>query len=244
MAAFARHPVVDGYDLSALRCSAAAARRSTPRSSAPPPRGWTASSPQGSASPRPARSSACPDFAEPERLRVGTCGQLVPGIEAQVVDGELWIRSPAIFSGYRDDPAATAATIDADGWLHTGDLGEIDADGYVHAHRPAQGADQGQRLPGRARRARGGARRATRRSPTPCVAGVPDERSGERPKAWVVVSGPFDASELYDYVEERVAPYKQLVAIEPIDELPRTMTGKLLRRVLLERERTELTVSP
>ncbi len=51
-------------------------------------------------------------------------------------------------------------------------------------------------------------------------------------------------SELYDYVEERVAPYKKLVAIEPIDELPRTMTGKLLRRVLLERERTEVAVSP
>ena len=73
-----------------------------------------------------------------------------------------------------------------------------------------------------------------------CVAGVPDERSGERPKAWVVVSGPFDTRELYEYVEERVAPYKKLVAIEPIDELPRTMTGKLLRRVLLERERTEV----
>ncbi len=76
-----------------------------------------------------------------------------------------------------------------------------------------------------------------------CVAGVPDERSGERPKAWVVVSGPCDTRELYEYVEERVAPYKKLVAIEPIDELPRTMTGKLLRRVLLERERTEVAMS-
>ena len=60
----------------------------------------------------------------------------------------------------------------------------------------------------------------------------------------MVASGPFDASDLHEYVDERVAPYKKLVAIEPIDELPRSMTGKLLRRVLLERERTEVALSP
>ena len=76
------------------------------------------------------------------------------------------------------------------------------------------------------------------------VAGVPDEAAGERPKAWIVTAGAVDEAELAEYVEAQVAPYKRLVAIEVVDELPRTMTGKLLRRVLLERERTAVAVSP
>jgi acyl-CoA synthetase (AMP-forming)/AMP-acid ligase II len=139
--------------------------------------------------------------------------------------------------------AATAATLDADGWLHTGDLGEVDDEGYVT-------------LTGRLKElikvsgfqvAPAELEAVLTSHPAiadVCVVGVPDERTGERPKAWVVVNGPFDAGDLYAYVEERVAPYKKLVAIEPIDELPRSLTGKLLRRVLLERERTEVAVSP
>jgi acyl-CoA synthetase (AMP-forming)/AMP-acid ligase II len=139
--------------------------------------------------------------------------------------------------------AATAATLDADGWLHTGDLGEVDDEGYVT-------------LTGRLKElikvsgfqvAPAELEAVLTSHPAiadACVVGVPDERTGERPKAWVVVNGPFDAGDLYAYVEERVAPYKKLVAIEPIDELPRSLTGKLLRRVLLERERTEVAVSP
>ena len=182
-------------------------------------------------------------LAEPARVRHGTAGVLLPGTEAQAVDGELWIRGPQLFSGYRDNPEATAATIDAAGWLHTGDLAEIDADGYVT-------------LTGRAKElikvsgfqvAPAELEAVLLGHPAiadACVAGVPDERSGERPKAWVVVSGPFDAGELYEYVEERVAPYKTLLDIEAVDELPRSMTGKLLRRVLVERERTEVAVAP
>ena len=53
---------------------------------------------------------AVPALAEPERIRVGTCGRLLPGTEAQVVDGEVWIRGPQLFQGYRDDADATAAS--------------------------------------------------------------------------------------------------------------------------------------
>ena len=67
---------------------------------------------------------------------------------------------------------------------------------------------------------------------------MPDEHDGERPKAFVVSRGPLDHEELIAYVAERVAPYKRLGAIEEIDELPRSLTGKLLRRVLVERERS------
>ena len=183
-------------------------------------------------------------LAEPERLRHGTTGVIVPGTEVQVVDDEIWVRGPQLFSGYRDDPDATAATLDADGWLHTGDLGHVDEDARIIHHRPAQGADQGPRLPGRARRARGRAHeppRGRRRG------GGRRARRGRRRAPEGVDRGERRRSTRRScsaYVEERVSPYKRLVAIEVIDELPRSMTGKLLRRVLLERERTEVAVSP
>lgn len=67
----------------------------------------------------------------PGRTRLGTVGQLIPGLEQKLApDGELLIRGPAVFAGYHRDPQATAETI-RDGWLHTGDVAHIDADGYV-----------------------------------------------------------------------------------------------------------------
>jgi acyl-CoA synthetase (AMP-forming)/AMP-acid ligase II len=242
VAAFARHPIVDGYDLSAMTLLASGGAPLDPglERAAAARMGCLVASGFGITEAGPLVS--CPVFTEPDGLRAGTCGQLIPGLEAQLVAGELWIRTPAAFSGYLDNDEATAATIDTDGWLHTGDLAELDDDGYVT-------------LTGRLKElikvsgfqvAPAELEAVLVSHPAvadACVAGVPDEHSGERPKAWVVVSGPCDTTELYAYVEERVAPYKKLVAIEPIDELPRTMTGKLLRRVLLERERTEVAMS-
>jgi long-subunit acyl-CoA synthetase (AMP-forming) len=65
-------------------------------------------------------------------LRVGTVGQPLPTVETHVADdGELLVRGPSIMVGYRNDPEKTAEAIDADGWLHTGDIVTVDADGYV-----------------------------------------------------------------------------------------------------------------
>ncbi len=181
-------------------------------------------------------------------MRPGSVGLLVGGTEARVVDpgsgaalpagedGEVWVRGPQLMAGYRDDPDATAATIDADGWLHTGDLGHIDEDGSIFL------VDRLKELI----KVRGyqvaPAELEAVLVTHPAVAdaaviGVPDERDGERPKAFVVSRGPLDREELSAYVAERVAPYKRLGAIEEIDELPKSLTGKLLRRVLVERER-------
>ena len=68
----------------------------------------------------------------PEACKVGTVGRMLPGVECKLgEDGEILIRGPHIFSGYLDNEAATRETLDADGWLHTGDLGEIDPEGYL-----------------------------------------------------------------------------------------------------------------
>ena len=243
VADFARHPSVDAHDLSALTLLASGGAPLDPslERAAAERLGCMIASGYGITEAGPL--VACPAIGEPETIRVGTCGRLIPGTEAQVVDGEVWLRGPQLCSGYRDDPAATAATIDADGWLHTGDLGTVDDDGYVT-------------LTGRSKeliKVRGFqvapaeleqvllSHPAVRDA---AVAGVPDEAAGERPKAWIVTAGAVDEAELAEYVEAQVAPYKRLVAIEVVDELPRTMTGKLLRRVLVERERTAVAVSP
>jgi long-chain acyl-CoA synthetase len=68
----------------------------------------------------------------PERLKLGTVGPPIPGVEVRLAgDGELLVRGETVMAGYRNQPAKTAETIDADGWLHTGDIAEMDDDGFV-----------------------------------------------------------------------------------------------------------------
>jgi acyl-CoA synthetase (AMP-forming)/AMP-acid ligase II len=185
---------------------------------------------------------------DPGRHRPGSIGPPVPNTECRIVDvasgtelgageeGEVCVRGPQVMRGYLDDPEATAATVDDDGWLHTGDIGRADDDGYVvlvdrvkelikykgYQVAPAELEAVLLEHPAVAEAA---------------VVGRPDEEAGEVPKAFVARAGDATAQEIMTFVAERVAPYKRLRALEFVDEIPKSPSGKILRRLLNERER-------
>ncbi|MEK6277645.1 MAG: 4-coumarate--CoA ligase family protein [Actinomycetota bacterium] len=181
--------------------------------------------------------------------RPGKIGQALPGTECRVVDpesgddvaegerGELWIRGPQVMSGYLNNPEATAGTIDDDGWLHTGDVATVDADGYFEIVDRLKELIKykGYQVPPAELEALIITHPAVS---DVAVIGVPDEEAGELPKAFVVPSGDeFDADELMSWVGEQVAPQKRVRLVETIDEIPKSPSGKILRRKLVERER-------
>ena len=71
-------------------------------------------------------------LSHPRDTRLGSVGKLLPGLECKIAeDGEFLVRGPLVMKGYRKEPAKTAEAIDADGWLHTGDILDADSDGYL-----------------------------------------------------------------------------------------------------------------
>jgi acyl-CoA synthetase (AMP-forming)/AMP-acid ligase II len=177
----------------------------------------------------------------------GSVGPLLPCTEARIVDvgtgrdvgpvgrGELLVRGPQVMKGYLDDDAATATTIE-DGWLRTGDVVTADDRGWltvvdrikelikVSAYQVAPAELEAVLLTHPA-------------VADACVVGVPDERTGETPKAFVVVAGEIDDQDILAYVAERVAPHKRIRHLERLDTIPKSPSGKILRRMLVERER-------
>jgi acyl-CoA synthetase (AMP-forming)/AMP-acid ligase II len=193
------------------------------------------------------------DSADPARATVGSVGALLPNTEAKVVDvtsgadleagqqGELWIRGPQVMQGYLRQPAATARMITADGWLRTGDLGYADTDGKFfivdrlkelikYKGYPVAPAELEAIL------------LAHPAVADAAVISSPDEAAGEVPKAFVVLRGEATAEELIAFVAARVAPYKRVRRLEVIEQIPKTASGKILRRVLIERERAAVAV--
>jgi long-chain acyl-CoA synthetase len=76
--------------------------------------------------------SSIATIVPPERLKFGTVGKALPEVEVRVAqDGEVLVRGPTVMAGYRNQPEKTAETIDSDGWLHSGDIGELDDEGFL-----------------------------------------------------------------------------------------------------------------
>jgi acyl-CoA synthetase (AMP-forming)/AMP-acid ligase II len=175
----------------------------------------------------------------------GAIGPLVSSTEGRLVDpgsgedadgaGELWIRGPQVMRGYLGDEEATAATLTGDGWLRTGDVASVDEHGVFRIVDRVKELIKykGYQVPPAELEALliGHPKVADA-----AVIPVPDEAGGEAPKACVVAAGDeLDADELMAWVAERVAPYKRIRAVEVVDEIPKSPSGKILRRLLRDR---------
>lgn len=177
-----------------------------------------------------------------ERMR--SAGKAVPGVEIQIRGednkevprgeiGEICIMSPSNTQGYWKLPEATAKTIDADGWLHTGDAGIMDDDGYVYIQDRIKDMiiSGGENVyPAEVENAIFG---------HPAVAevaviGIPSEQWGEEVKACCVPKPgmEIDAGEIIAYAREKIAAFKAPKSVDVIPEMPRNASGKILRRQL------------
>ncbi|KAI4457775.1 long-chain-fatty-acid--coa ligase [Holotrichia oblita] len=180
--------------------------------------------------------------------RVGSVGQIVPGMMAKVIDergtplgpyqeGELCFKGPLVMKGYVGDEKSTKIAIDEDNWLHTGDVAYYDNDGYFFivdrikelikykAYQVAPAELEGMLL-------------AHPAIADAAVVGLPDEEAGELPLAFVVKrkGANITAKEIQDFIAGKVSPQKKLRGgVIFIDSIPKNPTGKILRRVLKEK---------
>jgi acyl-CoA synthetase (AMP-forming)/AMP-acid ligase II len=148
-----------------------------------------------------------------------------------VVDGEIWVRGPQLMRGYRDNPAATAATIDSEGWLHTGDVGQVDPDGRVFITDRVKELIKykGFQVAPAELEALLGSHPAIA---DVAVVGATDEEAGEVPVAFVVAREDVAEDDLIGWVADRVAPHKRVRRVERVESIPRSPSGKILRREL------------
>jgi acyl-CoA synthetase (AMP-forming)/AMP-acid ligase II len=140
--------------------------------------------------------------------------------------------------GYLDSPAATAATIDPGGWLHTGDVVVADREGWFTVVDRVKELIKykGSQVAPAALEAILLAHPAVADA---AVVASPDEEAGEVPKAFVVRAGAVSADELLSFVAERVSPQEKIRRLEFVEEIPKSPSGKILRRILAEQERAD-----
>lgn len=181
----------------------------------------------------------------------GSVGFCLPNTECKIVDpttgkdlnaneeGEIWLRGPQVMKGYLGNPEATAEMIDSEGWLRSGDIGYADDEGRLFVVDRLK-----ELIKYKGRQVAPAELEAILLShPAIADAGVipsPDEEAGEVPKAFVVLRGKATAEEISQFVAARVAPHKRIRQIEFVSEIPKSPAGKILRRVLVERERARL----
>jgi acyl-CoA synthetase (AMP-forming)/AMP-acid ligase II len=151
------------------------------------------------------------------------------------------MRGPQIMKGYLGQPAATADAIDAEGWYHTGDVGYVDADGFFFIIDRTKELIKYKGL--QVAPAELEAVLLTHPAVLDCaVFRKADEEAGEVPKACVVLK-PDDraratsAEDIMAFVAGRVAPHKRIRHLEFVDQIPKSASGKILRRVLIDREK-------
>jgi acyl-CoA synthetase (AMP-forming)/AMP-acid ligase II len=243
--ALAKHPLVDNYDLSRLHTifSGAAPLGANVVTAACTRLGCEIRQGYGLTETSPVTHAARPGNAG---LKPAGIGPPIPNTEAKVVDvttgaelgpsqeGEICVRGPQVMKGYLNRPDATAAMIDEDGWLHTGDVGYADADGCFFVVDRVKELIKYKGL----QIAPAELEAVLLAHPSVADAAVvplADDEAGQVPKAFVVLKAEATADQLMGFVAERVAPYKKLRRLEVTDQIPRSPSGKILRRLLVER---------
>jgi acyl-CoA synthetase (AMP-forming)/AMP-acid ligase II len=244
----AKHPLVDRYDLSKLRAinSGAAPLGEAVARACAERLGCIVKQGYGLTEASPVTHAVSTD--PPDRIKLASVGSCLSNTEGKVVDlatgtelgphqqGEIWVRGPQVMKGYLNHPNATAAAIDAEGWFRTGDIGYADEDGYFYI------VDRAKEMIKYKGFQVAPAELEAILTAHPAIADAavipsPDEAAGEVPKAFVVLRGEITPEEIMAFLAERVAPHKKIRRVEIIEQIPKSPAGKLLRRVLIERER-------
>jgi acyl-CoA synthetase (AMP-forming)/AMP-acid ligase II len=241
--ALAKHPMVDQFDLSNM---------SIMLSGAAPLGGEIADAVGARLGLRAIQGYGMTEMAPVSHLsphdgtdRAGSSGILAPNTRCKVInaetgaplppgeEGELLVKGPQVMTGYLNNDAATAASLDADGWLHTGDLASVDADGFMYIHDRVKElikVNGFQVAP---------AELEAHLLTNPAIAdaaviGVPDDAAGERPIAFVVKTADdaIDAEGVKAHVADALSSYKHLTDVTFTDAIPKSASGKILRRLL------------
>lgn len=236
--ALAKHPMVDGFDLAHVeRFFSGAAPLGGDVGDAVAERlgclsvqgyGMTEMSPVSHATPR-------------GQARKGSVGVTLPSTECRIVvdgrdagageAGELWVRGPQVMAGYHNRPEATAATLTTDGWLMTGDLAEVDAEGWVFIRDRLKELIKVKGF----QVAPAEVEAALLTSPMvkdAAVRGVPDDEAGEVPVAFVVAAEGAEEAAIRAHLAGQLAHYKLPKRITFIEAIPKSASGKILRRML------------
>ncbi|KAF0115018.1 MAG: acyl-CoA synthetase/AMP-acid ligase II [Rhodobacteraceae bacterium] len=236
--ALAKHPMVAGFDLSCVeRFFSGAAPLGGDVGDAVASRigclsvqgyGMTEMSPVSHATPR-------------GQARKGSVGVTLPSTECRIVvdgrdagpgeAGELWVRGPQVMAGYHNRPEATAATLTEDGWLMTGDLAEVDEDGWVFIRdrlKELIKVKGFQVAPAEVE----AVLLASPMVKDAAVRGVPDDEAGEVPVAFVVAAEGADEAAIRAHLAGQLAHYKLPKTITFIEAIPKSASGKILRRML------------
>jgi len=240
--ALAKHPMVDQFDLSQLRILFSGAAPLDADLAAACAKRLGCEVKQGYGMTELSPVSHC--IPEGLDLPPGSVGIGIPNTESRLVSvetgedsaegaaGELWVRGPQVMKGYLNNPEATAATVDSEGWLHTGDIAEVRDGAFYIVDRVKElikykgyqvaPAELEAILLGHPKVA------------DAAVIGIPDEEGGEIPKAFVVLAPGEDlsADEVMAYVAGQVAPHKKVRAVAFIDAVPKSPSGKILRKDL------------
>ena len=240
--ALAKHPMVDQFDLSALEqvfsgaapLSAELALEAGARLGCEVVQGYGMT-----------EMSPVSHLTPPGQFKPGSVGVTVPNTQTRIVDpltqqevgvgqdGEICVRGPQVMLGYLNNAAATQAMLEPSGWLHTGDIGHLDEDGHLFVVDRLKELIKvkGFQVPPAELEALLLTHPAVADA---AVVGVPDDEAGEVPVAYVVLRTGAEADEdaIMAFVAERVAHYKRVKRVVITDAIPKSASGKILRRVL------------